>query len=308
MNPLSPILTDFFASPQNHFYLVTQEPLLCCTILMISSRYHNLPGVGGCSRAIFIHQRLWQHCQHLLLRVTLGQEKVSKAKTRNIGSAEALLLMSEWHPRSLQFPPDSDGWDSDYLLTQLDARDPPCDEGIPVSARWREDIVEPTMRFERMSWMILNSALALTHELGAFDPIIHVPVQDNTLGPDTEHYLANLKLRTERIRPLLFVFINVLSSRIGCTSPMPSATGVLNPESTSLLRKSNKEWLSFMTSWIELTKMASSVMDTMFPQMNMSLSSDPTDNFLAMLEEKQALLADWRQRNLVGCSKQIIKA
>lgn len=164
------------------------------------------------------------------------------------------------------------------------------------------------MRFERMSWMILNSALALTHELGAFDPIIHVPVQDNTLGPDTEHYLANLKLRTERIRPLLFVFINVLSSRIGCTSPMPSATGVLNPESTSLLRKSNKEWLSFMTSWIELTKMASSVMDTMFPQMNMSLSSDPTDNFLAMLEEKQALLADWRQRNLVGCSKQIIKA
>lgn len=274
---------------------------------MISSRYHNLPGVGGCSRAIFIRQRLWQHCQHLLLRVTLGQEKVSKAKTRNIGSAEALLLMSEWHPRSLQFPPDNDGCDSDYLFSNLDARDPPRDEWIPVSARWREDVVEPTMRFERMSWMVLSSALGLTHELGAFDPSICVPIQDDMLGPDTENYLGNLKLRIERIRPLLFVFINVLSSRIGCTSPMPSATGILTPNSTFLLQQLNEEWLAFMTSWIELTKMASSVMDTVFPHMNMSLSSDPNDNFLSLLEEKQALLADWRQKNLVGRGKQTIQ-
>ncbi|KAJ5085032.1 hypothetical protein N7532_009803 [Penicillium argentinense] len=150
LNPLSPILTDFFASRKNQFYLVTQEPMLCCTILMISSRYHNLPGVGGHSRAFFIHHRLWQHCQHLLLRVTLGQEKISKARTRNLGSIEAFLLMSEWHPRSLQFPPDTDGWDSDFIMTHLDARDPPLiDEEVPVSARWREDVVEPTKRFER---------------------------------------------------------------------------------------------------------------------------------------------------------------
>ena len=137
---------------------------------MISSRYHTLPGPGGSSRAFFIHHRLWQHCQHLLLRVTLGQEKISKAKTRNIGSIEALLLMSEWHPRSLQFPPETDGWDSDYIMTNLDARDPPPPEELPVSSRWREDVVEPTKRFERMSWMVLSSALALAHELGAFDP------------------------------------------------------------------------------------------------------------------------------------------
>ncbi|CAG8903485.1 unnamed protein product [Penicillium egyptiacum] len=104
MAPLSPVLTDFFASHKNQYYL----------------------------------------------------EKISKAKTRTIGSIESLLLMSEWHPRALQFPPEADGWDSDFLMTNPDVRDPPSlHEDIPVSSRWREDVVEPTKRFERMSWIEL---------------------------------------------------------------------------------------------------------------------------------------------------------
>ncbi|KAK9571622.1 hypothetical protein V6Z79_001695 [Aspergillus fumigatus] len=98
MAPLSPILTDFFASHHTHYWLITQEPVLCCTILMISSRYHTLPGPSGATRGFFIHNRLWQHCQHLILRIMLGQEKFSKAKTRHLGTVEALLLLSEWYP------------------------------------------------------------------------------------------------------------------------------------------------------------------------------------------------------------------
>lgn len=300
MNPLSPILTDFFASRKNHFYLVTQEPMLCCTILMISSRYHTLRGVGGSSRAFFIHHRLWQHCQHLLLRVTLGQEKKSKARTRNVGSIEALLLMSEWHPRSLQFPPDTDGWDSDFIMTHLDARDPPLtDEEIPVSARWREDVVEPTKRFERMSWMVLSSALALAHELGAFDSSTRIPEPDGLLGIDAEMYLEHLELRRQRLPSLLFVYINVLSSRIGCTSPMPSDTNISVPVSMLLLRqKEGKEWVSFMNSWIGITKMSSSMMGALYPLMNAPMDFDTADRFMSMVEEKQILIANWRQENL----------
>jgi len=84
---------------------------LCSTILMISSRYNVLPGVGGASRGYFIHDRLWEHCQRFVMRIMLGQEKASNARTRTVGSIEALLLISEWHPRALHFPTASDGWD-----------------------------------------------------------------------------------------------------------------------------------------------------------------------------------------------------
>ena len=299
MAPLSPVLTDFFASHKNQYYLVTQEPMLCYTILMISSRYHTLPGVGGYSRSFFIHHRLWQHCQHLLLRITLGQEKISKAKTRTIGSVEALLLMSEWHPRALQFPPETDGWDSDFLMTIPDVRDPPSlNEDIPVSSRWREDVVEPTKRFERMSWMVLNSALALAHELGVFDSTARLARQDDLVGLDAERYLEYLEVRRQRLPSLLFTFINALSSRIGCTSPMPSDVGISMPETRTSLQSIDRDWLLFMNAWIELMKLTSSVTDTLFPLMNVSSSTGSSDTFIPVLERKQILLANWQQRYL----------
>ncbi|KAJ6051469.1 hypothetical protein N7460_002003 [Penicillium canescens] len=299
MAPLSPVLTDFFAAHKNQYYLVTQEPMLCYTILMISSRYHTLPGVGGYSRSFFIHHRLWQHCQHLLLRITLGQEKISKAKTRTIGSVEALLLMSEWHPRALQFPPETDGWDSDFLMTHQDIRDPPSlNEDIPVSSRWREDVVEPTKRFERMSWMVLNSALALAHELGVFDSTARLARQDDLVGLDAERYLEYLEVRRQRLPSLLFTFINALSSRIGCTSPMPSDVGISMPETRTSLQSIDRDWLLFMNAWIELMKLTSSVTDTLFPLMNVSSLTGSSDTFIPVLERKQVLLASWQQRYL----------
>lgn len=299
MAPLSPVLTDFFASHKNQYYLVTQEPMLCYTILMISSRYHTLPGVGGSSRSFFIHHRLWQHCQHLLLRITLGQEKISKAKTRTIGSIEALLLMSEWHPRALQFPPEADGWDSDFLLTNPDVRDPPSlNEDIPVSSRWREDVVEPTKRFERMSWMVLNSALALAHELGVFDSSARLPKQDDLVGLDAERYLEYIEVRRQRLPSLLFTSINALSSRIGCTSPVPSDVGISMPETRTSLQSIDRDWLLFMNAWIELMKLTNSVTDTLFPLMNISSSAGSSDTFIPVLERKQVLLASWQQRYL----------
>lgn len=277
--------------------------MLCYTILMISSRYHNLPGVGGYSRSFFIHHRLWQHCQHLLLRITLGQEKISKAKTRTIGSIEALLLMSEWYPRALQFPPEADGWDSDFIMTTPDIRDPPSlTADIPVSSRWREDVVEPTKRFERMSWMVLNSALALAHELGVFDSSARLPKQDDLVGLDAERYMEYLEVRRQRLPSLLFTFINSLSSRLGCTSPMPSEVGISMPETRTSLQSIDRDWLFFMSAWIELMKLTSSITDTLFPLMNMS-SVGTSDTFIPVLERKQVLLANWRQRYLVNSGK-----
>src|SRR6478735_6080204 len=102
--PLSPVSKGFDLSHERHYRLITQEPLLCCAILMISSRYHVLSGHGGLARSTIVHHRLWEHCQHLVMRIIFGQEKRSKAKTRTRGSIEALLLIIEWHPQAIHLP------------------------------------------------------------------------------------------------------------------------------------------------------------------------------------------------------------
>jgi hypothetical protein len=99
----------------------------------------------------------------------LGQEKFSKAKTRHLGTVEALLLLSEWYPQALHFHSEVDGWDSDLMYTAPSRLDPPPTEGSPMQSRWKEDVVEPTRQSDRMSWMLVSSALALAHELGVFD-------------------------------------------------------------------------------------------------------------------------------------------
>ncbi|OGM47665.1 putative C6 transcription factor Aro80 [Aspergillus bombycis] len=269
MFPFSPILTDFYNTPENSYWLVTQEPMLCCTILMISSKYHVLPGFGGTSRAYSIHNRLWQHYQHLLLRIMLGQEKLSKAKTRHVGSIEALLLMCEWYPRALNFPLENDGWDSDLILTEPDLRDPPASgDEIPMSDRWKEDVVEPTRRSDRMSWMLVSTALALAHELGIFrsDSGKRKCEYDVTsMRSDAGAYLQQLEWRRRRLPSLLYVFASMLASRLGCTSLVPEMPVVNVSEGITDCPYVENEWMHFMASWVDLTRLAKDITDTHFP-------------------------------------------
>ncbi|KAI1926049.1 hypothetical protein LOZ12_000524 [Ophidiomyces ophidiicola] len=300
MAPLSPILSNFYSHHRNHYWLITQEPVLCCTILMISSRYHTLPGVGGASRGFFIHQRLWQHCQHLIMRVMLGQEKGSKAKTRTVGTIEALLLMSEWHPRSLHFPPESDGWDSDLMMSPPDhfhsATSP--DMSVLAPNRWLEDVIEPARRSDRMSWMLLGSGLTLAHELGIFDAD-DSRAKSMIASPEIECQGVDINLRRYRIQQLLYVFINQLASRLGCMSLMPQSLNhaVLAPFSQPSLQAGD-EWHSFMNSWIELTKLSKSVTDTFFPSASLTRQQFHSGRYIGLLDHFRPLLSQWRQKHL----------
>ncbi|KAL4795886.1 hypothetical protein BDV19DRAFT_378603 [Aspergillus venezuelensis] len=288
----TPILTDFFTSHNAHYWLITQEPVLCCTILMIAARYHTLPGPCGSSRGFYIHNRLWQHCQHLILRIMLGQEKLSKAKTRHISSVEALLLLAEWYPLALHFPHETDGWDSDWMLTTHTMRDPPPDtEESLMQDRWKEDVVEPTRRSDRMSWMLVSSALALAHELGVFDSREQLNTRGQRVitGPDVESYLQDLEFRRQRLPSLLFVTANLLASRIGCTSIMPE----LHKQSGyDRLMVVDPEWARFMSSWVELTDLTRSLRDSFFGTTTHGTRRVDFES----LEEWRTRLAAWKER------------
>ncbi|KAI2934468.1 hypothetical protein CBS147320_1044 [Aspergillus niger] len=288
LSPLSPILTDFYATISNQFWLVTQEPFLCCTILLLASRYHILPGRAGRVRSSFIHHRLSQHCQHLLLRVMLGQEKISKAKTRTLGTIEALLLLCEWYPKSLHFPPESDGWDSDLILTNPDVRDPQLDsEHEPsVSVQWQQEVIEPTKRLERMSWMILSAAVALAHELGVFKDNSTLALAENQNRSDSRIYLENLELRRQRLPCLLLIFSNIASTRIGCDSLIS-----LGSSSPSSLLTADAKWWTPMELWVCLMHIFRSITSS-YAAILREARADASVS--SLINEKSQELSKWR--------------
>lgn len=297
MSPLSPILTNFYADHRNHHWLVARDPVLCCTILMISARYHVLPGAGGESRNFFIHHRLWQHCQQLVMRLTFGQEKSSHSKIRSIGTIEALLLMSEWHPRSLHFPPEIDGWDSDLISAAPEPEGNTDTESSSSANKWLEDMIEPARRSDQMSWMLLGSALSLAHELGVFE------LEDKELNqPGYEGFISTdmLKLRRQRVQRLLYVYINQLAWRIGCMSLMPQSLNhaILGGQKARELGRAGDEWLTLMDSWMDLTKLAKSVTDLFFPSVAFARQQLHTGRYIGLLDHFRPLLSQWREKYL----------
>lgn len=291
MASLSPILTDFYSRHENHYWLVTQEPVLCCTILMISSRYHILPGVGGASRGFSIHHRLWQHCQHLVTRLIFGQEKGSKAKTRTICTIEALLLMSEWHPRALHFPPESDGWDSDLILSAVVDRDMSTTEDTSTpSSRWIEDVIEPARRSDRMSWMLLGCALTLAHELAVFE-VDRDEVPSNSSASVDD--ISPIRVRKQRIRRLLYVFINQHASRLGCMSLMPQDLNHSVVAGLQTCEGPEDEWQTFTKSWVELTRLTTSVSDMLFPSTSFTRKQLHNGRYISLLDHFRPLLKRW---------------
>ncbi|KFZ17360.1 hypothetical protein V501_01762 [Pseudogymnoascus sp. VKM F-4519 (FW-2642)] len=275
--PHTPILTDYYFHHSNHHSLVTEEPLLCCTILMISSRIHVLPGMGGISRAHFIHGRLWQHLEHLISRVIFGQEKISTAKTRTLGTIESLLLMTEWHPRALHFPPESDGWDFDLLAN------PDMPEGTGMADaedysalyRWREEVFEPAKRSDRMSWMLVGAANSLAHELGIFNDWDASAGKEGSSTPVDE-------MRRLRARMLLYVYINQLAARLGCTTLVPenACHTVMDKSLLPAMTIPDQRWYSFMTCWIEITALMETVTDMFFPSAAFTRISTPFRDIL----------------------------
>lgn len=290
MSCLSPILTDFYSNHRNHYLLISREPVLCCTILMVSSRYHLLPGAGGDSRNFFIHHRLWQHCQQLTMRLIFGQEKSTKSKVRSLGTVEALLIMAEWHPRSLHFPPETDGWDDDLIPTPAQ----PSEYSESDANRWLEDMIEPSRRSDQMSWMLLGCALSLAHELGIFE------TEEVDSPAEEQEWKEQMALRRQRVQRLLYVYINQLAWRIGCMSPIPQSLNhaVLGGRKPRGLSQPGSTWLIFMDSWIELTKLAQSVTDMFFPSAKFARQQLHSGRYVGLLEHFRPLLNQWKDKYL----------
>lgn len=253
--------------------------MLCCTLLTISSRYFILPGAGGVSRSHFIHQRLWQYCELLIRRVMFGQEKHSTAKTRIVGSIESLILISDWHPRSVHFPPDTEGWDGELISPAYDRRNRLHTNGDVPLIRWREDVFEPARRSERMSWMLLGAATSLAYELGIFD------------GAGSND--PKLSARYNRAARLLYVYVTQMAVKMGCSSLLPDNMQVLqaSPESTQ-----DPQWSACMKLWADLTRLMKTASAMFFQSMPFTKQQLHSGQYVILLQHFSPSLDKWHEQ------------
>lgn len=230
------------------------------------------------------------------MRILLGQEKGSKAKTRTLGSIEALILLTEWQPRALQVPPVSDGWDSDMIMSFPDVRDQSgAAADNPSRDRWLEDVIQPAQRSDRMSRTVLGMAMSLANELGIFD-------QHENAGPGKlSYYEIRQDHRRKALAKLLFLYQEQLSSRLGCKSLMPeSVSHGIASSSTSRLSfaKRGEDWNSFVIAWTELTKMVRSISDVLFPSQAITSQLLRSGRYIGVIEHFRLLLSGWEEKYL----------
>ncbi|KAK4060031.1 uncharacterized protein Triagg1_10910 [Trichoderma aggressivum f. europaeum] len=278
MCPFTPVISDWYGNPDNFLNLIDTEPVLCTVILTISSRYHLLHGDGWLSRSYFLHNRLWRYCQSLFQRVIWGQEKGIVSPARSLGTVEGFLLMAEWHARSLHLPPDIEAWDSED--------DTPKD----ATYRWLEGVVEPMRRSDRMSWSLIQSAASVGHELGLFDEEGN---NDSISGSTTAHEVH--KQRRQRLRVVLYLYMNQLAFRIGFSALIPHtlfnlSQNALKQSPTSQL---SDHWIESMSLWVDLSRLTRASHDLLFASKASTRELIKSGGYRRVLEHFKPMLEKW---------------
>ncbi|KAL2024675.1 hypothetical protein VTK56DRAFT_6876 [Thermocarpiscus australiensis] len=252
LSPLTPISPPTFHNPASHLTLLTEEPILAVTLLTIASRYRRLPGTGGQGRSHAIHEQLWNYLRGMIERVVWGQEAfgggfcgsgaddaqssstapwrgLRKGSLRTLGTIESLMILTEWHPRALHFPPNEAT--DELLLPSFDSQGPVDDGTQKPSAgfggRRIESWLEPAWRSDRMCWMLLSTALGLAYELGVFDDVDELLAAGAITRPEYED--ESYRLRANRIKRLLLIYMSQLAGRLGWTNMVPEQLRKLDP-------------------------------------------------------------------------------
>ncbi|WYZ39804.1 hypothetical protein EsH8_IV_000145 [Colletotrichum jinshuiense] len=262
LSPLTPISPPTFRNPASHITLLTEEPILTITLLTISSRYRKIPGTGGHCRSHAIHEQLWTYLRGMIERCLWGQEAfgggfapmagasslpddqtsstapwrgMRKGSLRTLGTIESLMILTEWHPRALHFPP-AEAIDelmlpsyegSDLISTDENGNQRPS---ANIGGKRLDSWLEPAWRSDRMCWMLLSTAMGLAYELGVFDDIDEM-LRDGAISrPEYEEEVY--RQRAYRIKRLLLIYLTQLAGRLGWTNMVPEALRKSDPAVT----------------------------------------------------------------------------
>ncbi|KAG6210926.1 hypothetical protein E4U50_002489 [Claviceps purpurea] len=266
LSPMTPISPPTYSDPASHLTLLTEEPILTVTLLTIASRYRQMPGTGGHCRSHAIPEQLWTYLRGMIERCLWGQEAfgggfcgsggagsscmlvdeeaetsstapwrgLRKGSLRTLGTIESLLILTEWHPRALHFPPQEA---TDELMLPehnsgptTGSEDSSRNVGAGFGGKRIESWLEPAWRSDRMCWMLLSVAMGLAYELGVFDDVDEMLRDDTVTRP--EYMDEAYRTRANRIKRLLLIYTSQLAGRLGWTSMSPEHLRKADPAVT----------------------------------------------------------------------------
>lgn len=163
--PLRPVVPALYRERSQYSMLPGGEPLLLMTLITISSRYYALPGPHGEMRSERIHWQAWRLGQRCLQSALWGSPY-----TRSPGAIASMLLLIEWHPKSINNPIefcDEDEYDNINTCPQGAAHGEPgetqSDHATSLTSQQRYgmaallenlNIVAPGYRSNKMSWSV----------------------------------------------------------------------------------------------------------------------------------------------------------
>lgn len=320
--PLSPIVLPDFSHPTKHIAMLTEEPVLTVALLTIASRHMKLTGNGANSRAYSIHEKLWSYLKGMIERLFWGQEKFANSKVpagyskprqftlsnppsssqadmggnlRSLGTVEALLLLTDWHPRALHFPPgddentllDTDPQTLDSSSSHDDKTQTGASEGRLAFYKW----LEPVWRSDRMSWMLLSTAQALAFELGIFD-------QKNDLKSTTDS--PSEQARKRRVRRLILVYVSQSSGRLGIPSmlPLPQWNQNTNPSLADGPALSPEDYAVDMMQdcWMDISKIMHVTNQELFPSKEETSNLIKSGKYRERIDEFTPSLRDFKKK------------
>ncbi|KAI4193923.1 MAG: hypothetical protein LQ350_008070 [Teloschistes chrysophthalmus] len=317
--PLTPISPPEFRSPETHPRFLADEPLLAVTVLTIASRYKQLSGPGCESRSYMVHERLWSYLQNMITRMFWGQEQfgggfcgagprkirsTANGGLRTLGTIESLLLLSEFHPRSMHFPPGDDG---DDILTTADdesatlaqaqtLRETPA-FGEATVASWSE----PALRSDRMCWSLIGMAYTLAYELGVFGNFQNgTRILQSTERLSGESSSSPQEQRADRIERLLYVYVNSACGRFGFPSMYAARDDDLDLHNIQTRMTSRPHAQSLVDNiqecWIGITLIMKACNASIFPSRDHAQALIQSGEYMALLEQLQPTTNAFEQR------------
>ncbi|KAL8664637.1 MAG: hypothetical protein Q9202_002907 [Teloschistes flavicans] len=304
-----------FRSPETHPRFLADEPLLAVTVLSIASRYKQLSGPGGESRSYMVHERLWSHLQNMITRMFWGQEQFGggfcgagprkirstvNGGLRTLGTIESLLLLSEFHPRSMHFPPGDDG---DDILTTADdesqtqtLRETPA-FGEATVASWSE----PALRSDRMCWSLIGMAYTLAYELGVFGNFQNgTRILQSTERLSGESSSSPQEQRADRIERLLYVYVNSACGRFGFPSMYAARHDDLDLHNIQVRMTSRpqaqNEIDNIQECWTGITLIMKACNASIFPSRDHAQALIQSGEYMTLLEQLQPTTNAFEQR------------
>jgi hypothetical protein len=225
---------------------------------------------------------------------------LSRKGLRTLGTVESLILITEWHPRAMHFPPDEADEElmvPDEPVTAQDFTEQ-SDAAKGIGGQRMDAWLEPCWRSDRLCWMLLGISMSLAFEIGVFDASEwqrHARSLDSQ--PLSAEGLQAYDRRRGSVRDLLLIYVTQTSGRLGLTSMLPS--NYTKPEDSPLYKRDIGQHESVQETTLHFWLRMAAIMreGTVKIYANKSFTRDLIKNgdYKAALERLQTPLRQWRQ-------------